>query len=222
MFVSNPRVPAAPKLAAELPAATEPIRSDVTISGFAYGDADLSGASYEFTELDECRFSSGRWSASRWRRCVLGDSAIDDSDLGNIAMTDCGWQRVAATRSRLTGIDLSGCTVQNTRLTGCAVDLSNWRFAKLRRVVFDGCRLAGADLASAALTDVRFVDCDLTGADFREVTLERVRFEACVLEGIGGVTSLRGATIDPLDLVALGHQLASALGIMIDERPSGG
>lgn len=132
-------------------------------------------------------------------------------------MTDSGWQRVVVTHSRLTGADLSGCTIQNTRFAGCAVDLSNWRFAKLRRVVFDGCKLSGSDFASSALTDVRFVDCDFTGAEFREASLERVRFEACVLDGLGGVASLAGATIDPLDLITLSHQLASAIGITIDE-----
>ncbi|UYM05991.1 pentapeptide repeat-containing protein [Solicola gregarius] len=213
--MTDPRVPTPPRLPDELPVAAEPIRSDATVSGLAYADLDLSGAAFELTEVDECRFAASRWAASTWRRCVIGDAVVDECDLGNVAMTDCGWQRVAVARSRLTGIDLSGCTVQNVRLTGCAVDLSNWRFATLRRVVFDGCKVTGGDFASASLTDVRFVDCNLTGADFREVTLDRVRFEACVLDGIGGVTSLAGATIDPLDLVGLGYQLASALGIAI-------
>lgn len=189
--------------------------SDATLGG-VYADIDLSVDAFEFTELSECRVTSSRWSESRWRRCMIGDCIIDESDLGNVSMVDSGWQRVAVTRSRLTGLDVSGCTLQNIRFTGCAVDLSNWRFAKVRRAVFDSCKLAGADFASASLSDVRFVGCDLTGAQFREVSLERVRFEACVLDGLGGVTSLTGATVDPLDLIGLSYQLAAALGITID------
>lgn len=213
--MTDPRPPARPKLGADLPAATEPVRSDATVGGGAYVDVDLSGHALELTELGECRVSSSRWSASTWRRAVIGDSEIDECDLGNVAMTDSGWQRVAVTRSRLTGIDLSGCAIQNVRVTGCAVDLSNWRFAKLRKVVFDQCKLTGADFAGARLSDVRFTECDLTEAQFREVQIERVSFERCGLDGVGGLTSLSGATIDPLDLIGLGHQLADALGIAI-------
>ncbi|WP_250564034.1 hypothetical protein [Sphaerisporangium fuscum] len=45
-----------------------------------------------------------------------------------------------------------------------------------------------------------------------------------MLLGIGGVTSLRGATLSSRDAQSLVHTLASAMGVTIEERPglSGG
>lgn len=212
--MTDVRAPASPKLPDDL-AVAESLHTDTAVERSSYHDVDLGAAEFELTDLGECRVHSSRWATTRWRRCVFSDCVIDESDLGNAVFVDCGWQRMAVTRSRLTGLDVSACTLQNLRFTGCALDLSNWRFAKVRNAVFEGCKLSGADFGSASMSDVRFVDCDLTGAEFREVRLDRARFEACTLDGIGGVTSLAGATIDPLDLIGLSHQLAEALGITI-------
>lgn len=214
--MTDPRPPVPPRVLDDLPSATEAIASDLTIGGVAYAGAVVAGE-FELTELGECRVVSSRWSGSRWRRCVIGDSVIDESDLGNVTMADCGWQRVVVSRSRLTGADLSGCTIQNARFTGCVVNLSNWRFATLRKVAFEDCKLTGGDFAGASLSDVRFSGCDLSEAQFREVRIDRVRLERCRLDAVGGLPSLAGATIDPLDLIGLGYQLAAALGIRIDD-----
>lgn len=195
--------------------------SDTAVTGRAYDGVDLQGADLELLELGEATVRSCRWAGSRWARALVGDCLIEHSDLGNVTMTESALQRVRVERSRLTGVDLSGCILRNTAFADCTVDLSNWRFAKLRRVVFEGCRMAGADLAAAELSEVCFVGCDLSGADFREATVDRARFERCTLDGIGGLADLRGAEIDPLDPITLGYQLAAALGItIVDPAPS--
>lgn len=216
--MTDPRDPAPPRLSSESPAPSgdaDDFVSDTTVLDRTYDGVDLAGAELELIEIGEATLRTCRWSGSRWRRALLGDCLVEGSDLGNVAMTESAMQRVRFERSRLTGADVSGCTLQNVHFSGCAADLSNWRFGKLRRVVFDGCNLSGADFAGVSLSEVRFVDCDLSGAEFREVTVDRMVFRRCTLDRLGGMAALGGSVIDPLDPVLLGHQLAAALGITI-------
>nr|WP_239579027.1 pentapeptide repeat-containing protein [Microlunatus panaciterrae] len=136
-------------------------------------------------------------------------------DLANAEFTESGWQRLLVERSRLTGLQLAGCTVQNVRFVDDVIDLSNWRFAKLARVVFERCSLTGSDWNTARLENVLFDSCDLTDAQFSSATTSRTRFQQCTLDGLRGVASLSGSVIDPVNVVDLSLQLAAALGITI-------
>jgi uncharacterized protein YjbI with pentapeptide repeats len=97
--------------------------------------------------------------------------------------------------------------------------LSSFRFSTLRDVVFVGCTLSGADFQHSRLVNVRFEGCELDGAQFSSVTVTSARFAGCDLTGIGGVTSLTGATVTEADLPGLARVLATALGITV-ESPS--
>ena len=91
-----------------------------------------------------------------------------------------------------------------------------FRFTRFDGVVFDRCNLSRADFQNADLSGVRFTGCDLTGAQFSQAKMDGTRFAGCELDGIGGVTSFRGATVTGNDLLALAHTLAAALGITIE------
>ncbi len=107
--------------------------------------------------------------------------------------------------------------------------------AAMRRVTFRDCKLDSVNFRSAMLTDVRFEDCLLRDADFGSATLQRVSFSGSTLEravfakatctkvdlrgatlGISaGFESLRGVTIDSVQLVGLAPLLAAHLGITV-------
>ncbi|MDR2140832.1 MAG: pentapeptide repeat-containing protein [Deltaproteobacteria bacterium] len=63
----------------------------------------------------------------------------------------------------LRGLDLSGQTLTNERLSG---------------LVFDHCSLVGVTFSDTQLADCVFLDCDLTGANFVGDSFYRVRFES--------------------------------------------
>jgi uncharacterized protein YjbI with pentapeptide repeats len=107
----------------------------------------------------------------------------------------------------------------------------------MRRVTFRNCKLDSVNFRSGTLTEVRFEDCVLRDAEFGGATLRRVSFGGCTLAradftkascdevdlrgaelGIsGGYESLRGATIDSVQLVGLAPLLARHLGIIVAE-----
>ncbi len=213
----GPRPPAQAHPGARLSAVTvDPaaLAEDLTLEDVqlspAWADADAS-----FAALMGIRMDAGTLAGSRWYRGSIVDSVLDGVDLANAAFEECGLRRCELVRCRLTGLDLSGCQLEDVTLRGCTLDLANLRFPVLTRVRFEDCSLVGADLLGAKLTDVVFCDCVLREVDVNQAACQRVRFERCDLEGLKGVGALRGATIDPLDLLALTDQLAAALGIRI-------
>ncbi len=217
--MSTPLEPHRPRLSVRLTAASIPdhdITDDAVLSGVDYAGVDLSGRRAELLDVEGCRFRDVRLGDGRWRRATLSDSVLESCDLANLELVDSGTQRVRIGGSRLTGLVASGCSVNNTAIVDGIADLSNWRFAKLDRVVFDGCRLIAADFTGSTLTNVTFVDCDLSGADMTQVGVKGVRISRCTLTGLRGVASLSGASIDPLNLLDLTLDLAAALGITIE------
>lgn len=214
-----PKAPATPRVPADPPAAELPrdaVADDAVLSELGFAHTFLEGVGAEFTEVFGCRFDDVNLASSTWYRGSLVDTELFTCDLANAEFTESHWQRVRAERSRLTGLQVAGCTIQNTRLVDCVLDLSNWRFAKVKRVVFERCTFTGSDWNSASLTDVLFDDCDLTDSQFSQATTSQVRFQRCRLDQIKGVASLSGSVIDPVNVIDLSLQLAQALGITIE------
>jgi uncharacterized protein YjbI with pentapeptide repeats len=69
----------------------------------------------------------------------------------------------------------------------------------------------------ATLNGVLFENCILTGTQFSQAQVINARFSDCDLSGVGGVESLRGATVSAADAQSLVWALASAFGIRIED-----
>ena len=146
---------------------------------------------------------------------VVRDVAVDRGDWSNVVA-----YQAHLTRSTLHGVRLTGAQIVDSGLSDVVfedakLDLAVFRSSRLRRVEFRGCNLARADFANANIGGATFVDCDLAGAQFSQAKASGARFSHCQLDGIGGVTSLRGASMSNDDLVLLTRVFAKALGIEI-------
>jgi uncharacterized protein YjbI with pentapeptide repeats len=114
---------------------------------------------------------------------------------------------------RMTGWEAGELIAEHVRFVRCRLDLANLRYAKLRQVVFDDCVLDEADLGGADISLTRFIGCSLDGTIFQAARLTRVDLRGSRLDAIGGVAALRGATIDPGQLIDLAPALADGYGI---------
>jgi uncharacterized protein YjbI with pentapeptide repeats len=124
--------------------------------------------------------------------------------------------RVDFVDCRLSGLQLIGARLRNVRFVRCQLDACSARSLAGYRVEFDDCRIAGADFTRAGLPGAQFIDCDLTGADFSNADVAGARFHGSRLDGVRGVASLRGATVDLAQVVTLAVAMATALGITVD------
>lgn len=217
---AGPRPPHAPRLGGTLASASPSLAElgdDFVLQDAAWCDAALGGERVEFAELMSVRLARGDLAGSDWYRCAWVDVDAEALDLANALFTESQWRRITLRHSRLTGVQLAGCTLEDAEVRDCVVDLANLRFTTLRRVAFVDCQLRGIEFTSAELSDVSFSGCDLGEVQFSQARCQRVRLSDCRLDGLRGVDGLRGATIAPLDLGALTLQFAAALGIGIDE-----
>jgi uncharacterized protein YjbI with pentapeptide repeats len=178
-------------------------------SGLAHTDARL-------VELARCRLDNVDLSMAVLERAGFTDCRFGHCDLANAELSEANVTRVAFHDVRMTGGQMAGGVVTDVTFESCRLDLTGFRFTRFRRVVFRGCVLSRADFQGADLRSAQFVDCDLNGAQFSNVRADGASFQQCLWEGVGGVASLRGATIRTDDLLSLSYTLARALGIRVD------
>jgi uncharacterized protein YjbI with pentapeptide repeats len=190
---------------------------DGVLLGLEYAGADLAGRDAAAAEIGQCRFRSTALTGTELDRAVISDCAFESCDLANLHAKDCGLLRVTVSGSRATGLSWAGGGVRETVFGSCRMDLASFRFATFKHTVFTDCRLTQADFTAADLRGARFERCDLSGTQFSQAQLTGTRFTGCTLDGIGGVTSMRGAVVDRTDALALAYSLASALGISIQD-----
>ena len=113
------------------------------------------------------------------------------------------------------GVDFNSSELLDVSFINCNINLSNFRMSKLRRVKFESCTLEDSDFMSGKLKEVRFDKCVLDKANFTDVTIKDVDLSGSQIIGIIGVSSLKGVTIDSLQLVGIAAELALALGIKV-------
>jgi uncharacterized protein YjbI with pentapeptide repeats len=77
--------------------------------------------------------------------------------------------------------------------------------------------LRDVEFGSATLRQVSFGGSTLAGADFTKATCTKVDLRGAELGITSGYESLRGATIDSVQLVALAPLLAHHLGITVKD-----
>jgi uncharacterized protein YjbI with pentapeptide repeats len=118
---------------------------------------------------------------------------------------------------RLTGAQFGETKVRDTVWRNVSADLAALRLAELVRMTFDSCNLREADFTGARCEWVRFHDCDLRGAIFSRARFTNCEFRRCRLEGIEGIGSLRGTTMELATVLALAPALADELGIALLE-----
>lgn len=217
---SRAAVPAKPRPPKALELATvdeDDLRDEGVYTGLGYYDLELTGRSAKGAEFDQCRFNRTDLGETSFVKVSLTDCLIESSNLANLHGDQSSLLRVAVQDSRLTGLHWLDGVLRDVTLRGCRIDLSVFRATKFGPVLFEDCNLTGADFTGADLTGVEFTRCDLTGAQFSAATMDGARLTACTLSGIGGVTSLSGATISTGDLITLSHTLAQALNITISD-----
>jgi len=214
------RPPTAPRIGkAALAPAVLPdheLEEEAECARLEFANFDLSGRDAVLVEFDRCRFVGTTFNGTRCDRTRWVDCRFDSCDLANLSAESSGLVRVEVSGSRATGVRWRSGVLRDVVINGCKLDLSAFHGTRFERVRFEGCTLTQADFMDADLTGgVEIVDCDLTRARFSQARMAGAVLTRCVLDGIQGVTSLRGAVIDPTDLVSLSYALAQALGIVI-------
>ncbi len=215
---SGPIVPAEPRRATSTDAASSLDHSldhEATFCRLDFEDFDLAGQEANLVEFDQCFFRRATLARAVLDRPRFTDCLVENCDWANTRMVRLSMARVQLMTVRLTGAEWTAGGLRDVAFHDCRIDLGGFRFTSFRDVAFVDCNLTGADFTGADLRRAEFTGCDLSGAQFSGTNCDGARFSRCELAGIGGVTSLKGATVAAHDLVALSHAFARALGITV-------
>ncbi|RZQ66005.1 pentapeptide repeat-containing protein [Amycolatopsis suaedae] len=154
---------------------------------------------------------------SRFGKLELEDSRFEATDLSNAAWPEVVARRVEFLRCRGVGWRCDFALAGDVYLQGCRLDYAMIDVKRVRGLlVLDDCSLREASL-SGDLSKVVFTGCDLTGADFQATVADGCDLRGSTLDRVRGLLNLRGAKIDPQQLMAVAAQLATSAGLVIVE-----
>jgi uncharacterized protein YjbI with pentapeptide repeats len=183
--------------------------------------ADLAHADAGQVEVAAARLERVDLVGAQLPGLVVRDVLVERGDLSNLTIYRAHVTRAELHGVRMTGVQIIDSVLSDVLFDEAKLDLAAFRASRLRRVVFRGCNLVKADFANADIGGATFVDCDLAGSQFSQATAAGARFQRCRLDGIGGVPSLRGASMSSDEVFVLAHVFARALGIEIVADPAG-
>ena len=148
-------------------------------------------------------------------RVTVRDLIAKQTDFSSASLDNGLIVRAEFLNCRMTGVDFSQTNLHDVVFRGCKLDLANFRQTDVRRVQFVDCSLVETDFGGAKLTNVEFQSSLLEKASFTQAACKAVDLRTSQLLDITGWRSLKGATIDGLQLITAAPYLARELGIII-------
>ncbi|WP_219859931.1 pentapeptide repeat-containing protein [Nocardia farcinica] len=210
--------PARPKLGGALRDAGpgEAFGDELTVAGVRYTGGAAGAEGGDVIAVSASEFSGARLVGSL-TRTTFDNCVFDSSDLAGLRADETSFLESAIAQSRLTGLSLTDGVLRDVTVEDTRADLASFRGSKFQKVVFTGCNLAGADFQRVRFRSVRFEGCDLTGAQFSQASIEHnTTFADCRMVDVRGVRGLKGAHVRGDDLLGLAASLAREVGIEVD------
>ncbi|MFT7507486.1 MAG: hypothetical protein ACI92I_000641 [Acidimicrobiales bacterium] len=147
-------------------------------------EGDLSGEPLDDLSLEKV-FLEG----VTLNQCKIADfSALD------CIFSGCNFAGVGVEQPYFTRLEVKGCRMQGIQLAQARVfdsaffssklNTANFRFSKIKKVLFDSCDLSEVDFINAELKDVVFTNCNLSGANFSQAVLTDVDIAGSQIENI--------------------------------------
>lgn len=178
--------------------------------------ADATGARGD-GEIRRCVLASVDLSQSRFRPLTLADVRLTGGDVSNAQWHAVAARRVEILSVRAVGLGLSvdlaaDLYVEQARLDYAGVHLERSRGP----VAFVDCSFRDARIGGD-LSGVVFADCDFAGAEFAATAARGADLRSSRLAGARGLHTLRGAVIEPDQLIGIAAQLAAEAGLRTED-----
>jgi uncharacterized protein YjbI with pentapeptide repeats len=200
-------------------------RELIPFEGDLEADGDYEGLRFSDVAFDQigaggyhvldCSFATVSFGGGRLRKTRFAGTRLDQVRFVATDLAETGWQDVTLTGCVLAGVQMFSAGLRRVVFGQCKLDSVNFRGATFTDVRFEDCVLRDADFGGATLRRVSFAGCTLADADFTKVTCTEVDLRGASLGIRAGFESLRGATIDGVQLVTLAPFLARHLGLTV-------
>ncbi|HMI09395.1 MAG TPA: pentapeptide repeat-containing protein [Candidatus Saccharimonadales bacterium] len=204
-----------PQMPAQLEDATLDELLDGDLEDVILADIDATNCLVSGLNISGVKFEKILLTAAQLERVSAKDLVAQQTDFSATHLANGAINRASFSNCRMTGVDFSKTNLHDVIFSGCKLDMANLRFADLRRVKFVDCTFAETDFLGAILYDVTFESCTLEKTVFDQAKCKQVDLRSSELIEISGWTSLKGATIDSVQLTIAAPYLANELGLTV-------
>lgn len=207
---------APPKLSSQLAQAdlTEMI-DDAELESAQLVDIDAVNCNIPALDLNDALLEKMQFTGSHFSRITMRDVVAKQTDFSSASLDSGSIVRVQFTNCRMMGVDFNRTSLHDVVFRSCKLDLANFRQADLRRVQFIDCTLVETDFGGSTLTSIEFQSSILEATVFSQAKCKLVDLRTSQLLNLSGWGSLKGASIDGLQLVQVAPYLAQELGISV-------
>jgi uncharacterized protein YjbI with pentapeptide repeats len=205
----------APKLPSALSAWALPngaLQEDETYADAKVEQEVLAGQAVRNLRFQRIQFKTVAFSQTDFAALRLLDVRFEACDFANAHWEQATGERIEWQRSQLIGFTAPESRWQDLTISGCNLQLSQFRFALFKNVQFIECDFTDADFYGADLTGARFHKCNLTKVEFSQAKLRSVDLRTSTLDDLrAGVQELTGAIVTPIQAA----YLAGRLGLIV-------
>ena len=195
----------------------EDFASHAELERVEFENINLSSILATNLSLQQVRLNKCVFTGTQLQRLHAKDVVLKDCDFTTAKCSEATVSQVRFAKCRMDGLDISGAELKDVIFEDCKLDLANFRMSKLKRVQFINCTLKETDFLSAELDEVEFTGCTIDQTSFDQVTAKRVDLSDSELISLIGWESLKGVTIDSLQLITSAVQIVTALGLKVKE-----
>lgn len=159
--------------------------------GAAESPANLTGARFSGTKIEDCRADT--WTMPRGS---LLHTEISGTRIGAGVAHDSVWEKLVISNCRISYLNLRSAKLTDVEFRDCVIDEIDLDWSRANRVSFPGSKVGVLQCEGATLSNV-----DLRGLQPHKIS---------------GVHSLRGTTIDEMQLMLFAELFARELGISVE------
>jgi len=177
---------------------------------------DLAEAKAKNVLFEHVKITKGTFLNADLASAHFANAVFEDCEMSAMLTPKASVQRTEFKSCRLMGWQVGEAFIEDVLFEDCKLDLANFRFCTFKDVVFKNCMLKGADFQGASFTKATMQGCDLAGAEFRQCSVKILDLRTSSIADIRYVEGLKGATIDPTQLMDIAPQLANIAGLDVD------
>jgi uncharacterized protein YjbI with pentapeptide repeats len=191
------------------------LEPDEHYEGLRFAEATFDEVAAGGCHFLDCEFASVSFGGGQLRKSRFTEVSMLQVRFVATDLAETGWQDATLTGCALAGVQAFSAAARRVAFRGAKLDSVNFRGAAFADVTFEDCVLRDVDFGGATLLRVSFAGCTLADVDFTKVRCTEVDLRGASLGIQAGYESLRGATIDSVQLVALAPFMARHLGLTV-------
>lgn len=189
-------------------------RTDSDISGYHFCDCVLESEDMSYLSFINCTFENCIFSECDFEKTSFVDVRFISTDFSNAKMNSAYFSRCEIRSSKLLGVDLIDCVLQNLVIESSNCSYAIFDSSKISSTCFKSSDFSGAEIVSSSLKAFTTSGCKYVGTSFFRTALGGVDFSDSIISGLkvsDTFRELRNAIFAPSQAV----ELSLLLGITI-------